>query len=443
MVSQLVKKTLTCFECLIANSAWSYPMRMLLSLLDEIGQKVEIFSIKGEVQNNMPVLNTLFCGTKEHAHQFAHLSYANVWEFSSLGKSPSHLIRSLKSTGLAPIVVICKAKAFATRFLRQGFLLVPGVTFTLALDRPLNMLMEDFSRRRRRDIKKLRELDFTYTISTNNRNDLSLFYWKMYLPYTKERFGKSAFLKTYAGMSALYRRNGGIIFVKRNGKHVAGMLFQIRGEKLYALSLGMARDKDGVFGGLAGQAALYLLIEWAIANRLKVLDYGVTLPFLRDGLFQYKREWGMHIEEKPEQIFWAVKFTSLNDGALSFLENNPFVFLDGCKLKAAVFLSHRPTRTELQEIFTSFLFPKLDSLFVVSYFKPFESSVAIEELPLKTDKVTDLQAGPLSNIFTLLLNRGFDVTLFSRTTQNDHTVVRVLEARHPPKSLQIIAPVGD
>jgi len=254
------------------------------------------------------------------------------------------------------------------RFAAQGYLLLPYLRFSLDLKPSVDALIRRSSRRRRRNIKRLLNFNYEYSVSVCSGEDFDFFYYKMYLPYTKNRFHKAAKMSAYLELKTCYMKNGGIIFVTREKKIIAGILFQIRGDTLYAICSGVYNGDYKFIVNLAGQAALFFLIKWAKQRRLKTFNYGCTMPFFRDGVFTYKREWGMFVEEEDDQPICALRLGEPNERVLSFLKQQPFVFLQNGVIKGAVFIDHKPSKTELQRIQSEFLFPKIDSLVVISYY---------------------------------------------------------------------------
>ena len=378
-------------------------------------EKVQVFLIKGLVRNTNYSVTTLFIGCEESAYQLAYLAYSEIEKIVSLGKflscqiDPSHLPE-------VEIIAVSVKKPLLGKFLERGYLFLPYVSFSLDLRRSIGDIMKRSSRRRRRDIKKSENFDYSYTISRDSKKDFDFFYQKMYLPYTKKRFKRAAKFETYLGLSALHRRNGGIIFVKKEGKPIAGILFHVRGETLHALRSGVYEGDHNIITDLAGQAALFFLIDWAKMKGMKSLNYGSTLPFFSDGIFSYKKEWGMFVEDQPNSLFCALKLSNPNKGSLSFLQQNPFIFVDKGAMKGVVLTNHKPTTVELQRIHSKYYIPKLDSLIVIAYhssntgvINETESLICIQNPSMK----------PMPCICLPLQKRGFNVETYTFTNQKN------------------------
>jgi hypothetical protein len=359
--------------------------------------------IKGLVKNTKCSIFTLFIGPEESAYQFAHLVYSEIEEMLPLGKfllcqiDPSHLPH-------VEITVVNAKGSLIDRLLKAGYLLLPNVSFSLNLHGSTDQIINR-SHRRRRSIKKLQSFNYYYAITRNNEEDFAFFYWKMYLPYAKKRFGRAVQLYNYSRLKAVYRGNGGIVFVKKEEKHIVGILFQIRGKTLYANSFGVYEANKSFVTDLAGQAALLFLIKWAKTKGMKSLNYGKTMPFLRDGVFTYKKEWGMHIEQHADQRFCALRLNCRNEDVLSFLRQNPFMFVDKGAMKGFVLVNHKPTKLELQRIFSKHFVPGLNSPIIIAYHNHDTEITSKTEFSTRFNDFTDTLLRPLSSIYILCRNK--------------------------------------
>jgi hypothetical protein len=372
---------------------------------------VEVFVIKGLIKNSGYLMTMLLVGSKGEAHQLAHISYSRIEEMSSLGRFLPSQIDSSRLPN-AEIIVVCARRPLIDKFLKSDFLVLPHVNFVLDLSSSYSGTFRRLSRRRRRDIRKLRTYKYSYTVCRNGKKDFDFFYWKMYYPYTIKRFGEGALLKTYLRSRASYRGNGGIVFVKKEGKPIAGILFQISGRTLYALSLGVHDGNEDPVRDVVGQAALFYLIEWARTKGIAKLDYGATVPFFRDGNFQYKKEWGMSVERKGDQPFCILKINRISKGSLSFLLQNPFILCDNGLLKGVIFLDRRLTKRELEQISSEYFLPKLDSLIVIACSDHGIESASELETHVIHSSPQNIAAKPLLNTCLLLQTQGFTVDMF-------------------------------
>ncbi len=378
-------------------------------------QKVPVFLIRGLVKNTNYSVTTLFIGCEESAYQLAFLAYSKIEKIVSLGKILSCQIDPSRLPKVEIIAVYVR-KPLLGKFLERGYLLLPYVSFRLDLRQSIGHIMKRSSRRRRRDIKKLKSFNYSYTIC-RDKKDFDFFYRKMYLPYITKRFKRAAKFNTYLGLNAFYTRTGRILFVKKGGKPIVGILFKMSGETLHAFRFGVYEGDYNHIKDLAGQAALFFLIDWAKMNGMKSLDYGSTLPFFNDGIFSYKREWGMFIENHFNRFFCALKLNNPNKGSLAFLRQNPFIFVDkGGEMNGIILVNHRPTKVELQQIFSRYYLPKLNSLIVIAYHS--SNTRVIDETEFSTRIQTPVVKST-PDIFLSLQTRGFNVETHTFTNQKN------------------------
>jgi hypothetical protein len=366
--------------------------------------------MNGLLKNSNNSLFVLFVGKKRVAHQFASLIYFQINRMLNLGEFRITQIRSDPTADKPDIIVANVEKPAAHEFERHGYLLLPVISFRLDLHESIESIIQKMSRRRRRDIKKIEASDFSYTISRQNDSDFNFFYFNMYLPYIRSRFGEATSLKSYAESKVVYRRGGGILFVERSGSPIGGILFSVIGKTLYAYILGLRQGNDDFSGHLATQAALLSLIKFAQKEGMQKLDYGISLPFFREGVFIYKKEWGMSIEEPIDQSFFALKPNSLTEGCLSFLQQNPFIIYDNRELKGVLFLDHSPAKDEIPQLLAQYFLPKLKSLILITYYKSVATPLNQAEISCKPSSVAPKA---LVDICLLMEKKGFKVEVRS------------------------------
>ncbi len=373
-------------------------------------RKVDGYVIKGFAKGNSDRMTMLYVGPKSSGYQLASLIYAHISEFLPVGGVLLHETNVLSVVNAPEIVAFDVQRPFVREFAKRGYLLLPSVSFILDMRVSMDDMMKRMSRRRRRDIKKIKALNYSYAISRDNDKSFDYFYHKMYLPYTKSRFGMAAYIKPYLESKIIYRSNGGLLFVKKDERFLAGILFHIHGKTLHAWSLGAREGDQHLVEELAGEAALIFLIEWAKTQGIDNLDYGVSLPFLSEGIFTYKKEWGMSVNEQRDNAICALKLNSVNECSLTFLQQNPFIVTDKKELKGVVFIDHRVTRAELQRIRSRYYLPNLHSIIVVSYYKPHPETISVVE-PC-AERLADNLIDPLQNICQTLQEKGFSTEVF-------------------------------
>jgi hypothetical protein len=345
-------------------------------------QRLGVFAVTGLLKNTDFAATILSIGRDESAYEFARVVCSRIDSFRFLGRIFCWQINPRNFSGFE-VMGICTPKQYLNKFEKSGNFVLPEVTFSLDLNGSMDSLTGKMSRRRRRDIKKLLALGYSYVVSTKSPEEFALFYSKMYVPYVRNRFKNAACIRPYLKSWSLYSRGGGILFVKSGDALISGIQFQTRGRTVYALALGVSEDNTASTCDCAGQAALFFLIQWAKAQGFARLNYGPTMPFLKDGIFVYKKEWGMVIEDKADPYYFALRLGCSHERAMVFLQKNPFLFLDKGLIKALIFVSRENEQTPLTELASEYFLKGLDSLVVVDC-----------ELSATKDKSVNVQLGP-------------------------------------------------
>jgi hypothetical protein len=120
---------------------------------------------------------------------------------------------------------------------------------------------------------------------------------------------------------------------------VSGNVFSRSGkDEIYIPLLGV---RDDYLSQGAGYAPLYFLVRWAKQQGYSKIDYGACNPFLTDGVFHYKRTWGMAIRPLKENDpkIHAIKFLNFGEGTKAFISDNPFIFAENGKLEVLATLT--------------------------------------------------------------------------------------------------------
>ena len=178
------------------------------------------------------------------------------------------------------------------------------------------------------DLRKTRHEALTVDVS-RDLAELPMFYHRMFVPYTRNRYGDDAFFKGFHQMHRSFR-NGGLLWVCSDGKPVAGELFEHRGGTLDLVAIGVAGG-DIAWRQKGAVAALYVhVIDYAQRHGCTEIDMRGARPSLADGLLRYKCKWGAMIYDKLDAPHASlVHWPRLDGVAAGFLADSPLVFRDG------------------------------------------------------------------------------------------------------------------
>jgi len=129
---------------------------------------------------------------------------------------------------------------------------------------------------------------------STDQKDLDLFYDGMYVAYIKKRFAGAVFIKKVFFEKSL-GTSSELCMLKKDDLLVAGALFEFTGDRYVLLTLGVTDEalvKEG-----ATSALYYYGICRARERGARYFDFGLSRPFIFDGVLNYKRRWGGELEK--------------------------------------------------------------------------------------------------------------------------------------------------
>ena len=189
------------------------------------------------------------------------------------------------------------------------------------------------------DIRRIRRNRLEYRV-TNDEKDFDHFYHTMYIPHMKNVYGDFAFLMPYEEMKAAISQSQ-LFLITQDGVDIAGGIHVYDGDehvRVRAWSIGV-KDGDRNFVKMGALSALdYFETIYFHEKGYSHLHKGASRPFLNDGVLRFKLKRGMTITGHAEQ--YLVLFPLNNTpGVCEFLQNNPFIYMDGEELQGAIFIS--------------------------------------------------------------------------------------------------------
>jgi hypothetical protein len=359
------------------------------------------FLIEGETRRGRRNLSIIIFARIEVVEYFTKRIFADYPSINYLGRKTFQEIPKV-ITRYNPDVVIANANDSFSEFFRSKlFFVSPLVDFTLDISDSWDAILARTSRSKRKRIRRIQKLGYDFEV-TNDLERLKLFYQKMYVPRILKRHEKAARVVSFAECERLFR-SGGLLLVKSKfGENISGAIYVPRGDELYIPTLGISNVDQHLTEG--GHAALYFLILWAKQQGFKIIDYSICKPFLSDGIFRYKKEWGMKIKPYKGQDaeIYAIKFLNFKEGAREFLLNNPLIISNG-DLKGLVLLDH-----SIQDLRSAYYTPGLSGLFVLSPIQG-TSNPQLKRISLKNNKCEI--APTLRSFISLAHENGYEVFL--------------------------------
>jgi hypothetical protein len=164
-----------------------------------------------------------------------------------------------------------------------------------------------------------------YRISSDPE-DFDYFYYRMFVPHIRKRFGALSDIDSYEDMKKFFGK-GRLVLVTKNEKVVAGALSLVEDGALVFRRTGVLDGDESLVDGGAQTALYYFQLKYANEHHLHSVDTMLSDPFLNDGVYRHKREWGAAVLPDVEAIR-GVYFCKARpcDSVARFFESNPLVF---------------------------------------------------------------------------------------------------------------------
>jgi hypothetical protein len=295
-----------------------------------------VFCLEGITKRIETKLVSVVCGDRERVEYYSKLAYSTEPKISILGRISYHQLPSIINRLKPDIAFVDTNPIFSKFLLLETFFVLPYLVSILDLSGSLESILKKSNRTNRKKISKLAQQGLTYEI-TKDPEKLREFYYSMYIPRIMERHSEDAKIVSFSECLRLFNL-GGLLLTKLNGETISGAIYVHQGKKLYVPIIGINTKREEL-AGIAGFAATYSLILMAKKEGYDQIDYGACKPFLNDGVFLYKKNWGMQF--RPMQTLdariCAIKFCNFDAGVRGFLEDNPFIFMDETHLTGFVF----------------------------------------------------------------------------------------------------------
>jgi hypothetical protein len=303
------------------------------------------FFIKGKTQTSKFDFSMLFFAGEGFTHYISQNAYDKEPDIEPLGKVSIDEINPLTKNLKPDIVFVNSNVVFLDYFLSNNFFVLPYINSSLDISDSWNKIYERMHRSKQRLVRRIQGLNYSY-VTTKEKAELQSLYYEMYLPQILKKHGKSAEIVSFSECKRFFNK-GWILSAKSAGKTISSAICVPNGNELYIPILN-TNQEDNNLARYANGVAFYFSVLFAKEKGYTSIDYGSSLPFLKDGVFQYKREWGMRMKpfQGDEERILAVKVCNFNEGTRDFLLSNPFIFLDSGNLRGLVMFDGELNLTE-------------------------------------------------------------------------------------------------
>ena len=220
---------------------------------------------------------------------------------------------------------------------------------------------------RKNELRLIHKYGYEYELS-HDHQDFGEFYDQMYLPSMYTRHGELASPMSI-GAAFQYFRHGWLFKVKREGIWVSGVVCDPQLHTLNYRIVGTRNADLELMRQGALSATLYAASHWANQHGYETVNLLGTDPYLRLGLFQYKRKWGARVSIPAtlhRQIWIGVQ--RITPAVSQFLKENPFVIEENGKLQGLVIVDdpHQVSAEARQEWQNLYVTPGLSQLVIRS-----------------------------------------------------------------------------
>jgi hypothetical protein len=234
-------------------------------------------------------------------------------------------------------LLIVESNWFFSRFLADnGFFVSPRVDFVLDLDDSLENLQNRAARDKRRRLRQVVDAGYSFEV-TRDLSRLRSFYYDMYLPHMLKRHSRYALPISFSECLDLFSK-GELLLVKSGENLVSGCILVPHENELWEPILAV-RNVDQQLT-LGSYAIYYFCILVGMNRGFRCIDFGEASPFMKDGVFQYKKGLGMWVRPArgdSAQVF-GLRFSKAFTFIDKFLSVHPFVFMNDNSLCGIVFL---------------------------------------------------------------------------------------------------------
>ncbi len=353
------RKTPVCFR-------WIFlPLKAVFRYLSIF--RLDLWTIEGEEVSSKQHLDISYAGSEKNKNYLAKLAFGDSYKEKYLGKIWLWVFFKVikEKRHNSSLMVAEVSTVLSVLFSKNNCFFIPcWVSGEIDIATAINSLTTRESLKS--DLRRIRKNKLCFEL-TNELSQLNYFYYNMYLPYITKAHGNEAIVMDYDFIANRFK-GCDLMLVKKDKEYIAGVLIISTKTKARLWYLGVKDGnsnyiKDGALGAL-----YYFSIFHLKGKGFKRLGSGLTRPFLKDGVLQYKKKWGLRIHSGFSSSF-LVKQLSETTGTRGFFLNNPFIYSEKNKLNSAIFLeSAKPIcKSDFEKLYNDYYLEGISKLFIYRY----------------------------------------------------------------------------
>jgi hypothetical protein len=194
---------------------------------------------------------------------------------------------------------------------------------------------------------RISKYDF-HCIASKKSRDFDKFYYDIYVPSSKKRYGDAAWIHGYQDLKKKIHE---ILFLQYQGQTVAGAVCEWNFSTLagYYWYWGIKDGSESIREMGVGNVMDYYVMLWSREVGMRKLNLGGVRPFLKDGVLQHKLRMGARFgRHVPDSGLLALWIFNKKKAVQDFLREQPFICYENPGIYRAVCLNDR-SHAELQE----------------------------------------------------------------------------------------------
>ena len=303
--------------------------------------RVDVYIVEGNERESGEKLSILFGGRRRNLDYITNFVFSspptvceidNLWIWNAIG-----LRKQDNYSGF--LTIIDMHKNIYKLFALNNDIFIPHwvggeVDIQEALDR--TKTVKRINKSIKKDLRLIRKNKLTYKV-VKGREDFKRFFQDMYTPYMNTVFAERAFLMSHKEMMNKVDHCE-LLLVEKDGQEIAGSIILYEQGRVRSWSTGVKDgNREHVKAG-ASAASYYFELLYLSEKGVDKLHFGGSRPFLKDGVLQFKKKWGMSLAGSTCTGFVVMQNESTL-GMHAFWKNNPFIFCRKNKLEGAVFIN--------------------------------------------------------------------------------------------------------
>jgi hypothetical protein len=326
--------------------------------------KVDLWSIHERDESGAPGLQVLYSGSDSTRNLVVRLAFDHPVEQLFLGRRWLWQINGfIKSLNPANLISIVEMPRSVARFFRKAnTVFVPNwVSGEIDITPDISSFLKNSSLNS--DVRRIRNNHLQYEVSRDHAL-FDEFYHTMYRPHITQTHGSEAIIDDYLILKQDFHSRGELLLVTREGERIGGMLIMYVNGRALLWRLGI-RDGSMEFIIDGAISALYYYSVLHLQKKgYSHADFGMSRSFVKDGVLQYKKKWGLCLNGKS-LVGLRIDLLSRSERVFRFLCNNPFIHLKDGKLYGAVFSEEQGlTEEAVRQLYKKYYFSGLSRLVI-------------------------------------------------------------------------------